>query len=219
MSAYFVTSTGTGVGKTFVTCALLATARDRGWAARGFKPIISGWTENADSDTAQIITAGSSKQCPSEISPWRFVASLSPHRAAKTENLTIDVVALEDWCRAQTIGDGLTLIEGAGGVMTPITDSYTMLDLMVALKLPVILVAGSYLGSITHTLTALEVLRTRMVRVHTLVITETAGSEVTLRETRAGLQPFLIDIAWCIEQPLVASWADAQALQALVEKL
>lgn len=219
MSAYFVTSTGTGVGKTFVTCSLIAEAQRKNIPARGLKPIISGWAEGTESDTAQIIKAGSSTQSPADVSPWRFTAPLSPHRAAALENQAIDTQMLEGWCRTQIMADGLALIEGAGGVMTPITDSYMMLDLMATLGLPVILVAGSYLGSITHTLTALEVLRSRRVKVHALIISETAGSEVTLEETQEGLRPFLLDIPLCISQPRVASWKDAQALRALVEKL
>ena len=57
MSAYFITSTGTGVGKTFATCALLYAARARGQVVHGYKPIISGWDEGSATDTAQIIEA------------------------------------------------------------------------------------------------------------------------------------------------------------------
>jgi dethiobiotin synthetase len=219
MTAYFVTSSGTGVGKTFTTCALLMAARNQGRAARGLKPIISGWQDDSDSDTARIIAAVGNIQQVDNVSPWRFVAPLSPHRAAALEGASIDVVALEDWCKSQIMPAGLTLIEGAGGVMTPITDKYTMLDLMTALKLPVILVVGSYLGSISHTLSALEVLRARGLKVAALVISETVGSEVTLAETQAGMQPFLADIAWCIVQPRVTSTPQAKPLHAMMEKL
>lgn len=210
MSAYFVTGTGTDVGKTFVTCTLL-NART---GARGFKPIISG----APSDAEEIIKA-SGKGTLDEIALWRFAAPLSPHRAAALENAVIDTNALESWCREKSAGEGLTLIEGAGGVMTPITERYTMRDLAVALKLPVILVTGSYLGSISHTLSAIESLESRGVSIKALVLSESTGSAVTLAEAEAGLMPLLAHIPLRIVQPRVSSWKDAQAIRALAEKL
>lgn len=216
MSAYFVTSTGTGVGKTFTTCALLHAAASKGQKAQGFKPVISGWDDaDAMSDTAQIIHAGSAGQTVEDISPWRFAAPLSPHRAAALEHKTVDVEALVAWSRAQLGQQGLTLFEGVGGVMVPLTDHYTTLDWMVALALPVILVTGSYLGSISHTLTALDALRTRKLHVAALVMSETHGSSVTLEESMAGLTPFIADIPLRLTQPLVSSWREATAIHTL----
>jgi dethiobiotin synthetase len=149
------------------------------------------------------------------ISPWRFSAPLSPHRAAALEQKTLDVDALVKWSRARITGDGLTLIEGAGGVMVPLTNSYTSLDWMAELGLPIILVTGSYLGSISHTLTALDALRSRNLALHALVMSETEGSTVTLDEAIAGLTPFIADIPLRIVQPRVSSWREATAIHAL----
>ena len=149
------------------------------------------------------------------ISPWRFTAPLSPHRAAALEQKTLDVDRLIEWSRAQTKQDGLTLIEGAGGVMVPLTNTQTTLDWMAALGLPIILVTGSYLGSISHTLTALHALRARSVTVKALVMSETDGSTVTLDEAMTGLAPFIADIPLRIIQPRVLSWREAVAIHAL----
>jgi dethiobiotin synthetase len=216
MSAYFVSAVGTGIGKTFTTCALLHAARARSGKAQGYKPIISGYdAADATSDTAQIIVAGGGTASVDEISPWRFSAPLSPHRAAALEQQTLDVDALVEWSRAHISGEGLMLIEGVGGVMVPLTNSYTSLDWMTALGLPVILVTGSYLGSISHTLTALHALRTRGLAVAALVMSETEGSTVTLDEAIAGLAPFITDIPLRIVQPRVSSWREATAIHAL----
>lgn len=230
MTAYFVASTGTGVGKTFTTCALLHAARLRGRDVRGFKPIISGWDEyDAASDVRQIMAAGETpptapvvdmlQKAVNEISPYRFAAPLSPHRAAVLEEKMIDVDALVRWTQAQMHGDDLRLIETVGGVMVPLTENTTTLDWMAAVNVPVILVVGSYLGSISHTLTALAVLRTRGLHVVALVMNETANSSVTLAEAQAGLAPFIADIPLRITQPLVSSWCEAMAIHALEEKL
>lgn len=210
MAAYFITGTGTGVGKTFTTCALVHAKR-----ARGLKPVISGWNESIESDTAQIIAASGGKQTIDGTSPWRLAAPLAPHRAAVLENTTIDVEKLLVWTAAEAAKSGLTLIEGVGGVMAPISDTYTVLDWMSALKLPVIFVTGSYLGSISHTLTALQVMRDRGLFVQALVMNETHGSAVTLAEAEAGLAPFIRDIPLRIVQPLVSSWKLASAIQAM----
>ena len=83
---------------------------------------------------------------------------------------------------------GTLFIEGVGGVMAPLDARHTVLDLMAALKLPVILVTGSYLGTLSHTLTALEVLRARDIQVATLVINESAASAVSLADTAASIK-------------------------------
>ena len=215
MSAYFVAATGTHVGKTFATCALLHAACARGVAARGFKPVISGWEEAGESDTAQIIAACDSNLTIDAVSPWRFAAPLSPHRAAVIENREIHLDKLVSWTRLQLGAPGLTLIETVGGVMVPLTNTHTTLDWMAQVNLPVILVTGTYLGTISHTLTALTALRSRNLRVAALVMSESAGSTVTLAEAQAGLAPFVADIALRIAQPLVSSWLDATALHAL----
>ena len=216
MSAYFVTAVGTGVGKTFTTCALLHAARSSGRIACGFKPIISGYdAADATSDTAQIILASGGTANVDEISPWRFAAPLSPHRAAALEGQTLDVKALIEWSRARATGEGLTLIEGVGGVMVPLTNSQTSMDWMAALGLPVILVTGSYLGSISHTLTALHALRARGLHIAALVMSETEGSTVTLDEAIAGLAHFIADIPLRIVQPRVSSWREATAIHSL----
>jgi dethiobiotin synthetase len=81
----------------------------------------------------------------------------------------------------------VALVEGAGGVMAPLSDDRTMLDWMIDLGLPAILVTGSYLGTLSHTLTALEVLAARRVPVALVVMNETAGSTVPLAENAAAL--------------------------------
>ena len=214
MTTYFITGAGTGVGKTFTTCALVHAAK-----GHGFKPVISGWVGDAETDTTQIIAAGGGEQTIDEVSPWRFVAPLSPHRAAALENKSVDIKKLLEWTRAQTQSPGHTFIETVGGVMVPLTDRATTLDWMAAVKLPVILVVGSYLGTISHTLTALYALRARGMEVKALIMSESEGSSITLAEAQAGLAPFIRDIELQILQPRVSSWKEARAIHALVGQL
>jgi dethiobiotin synthetase len=188
---YFVTSTGTGVGKTYVTAALIRQARAQGLRVEAYKPVISGFdkAEIAASDAGVILDAlGRPLTMPEveRLSPWRFAAPLAPSMAAKKEGRTIDCEALFAHSRAVLHERAdLTLIEGVGGVMVPLDDDNTVLDWIAAAGAPVLLVVGDYLGTISHTLTALEVLRMRNIEVAAIVLNEGVEASVPFEETMA----------------------------------
>jgi dethiobiotin synthetase len=193
MPAVFVAGTGTGVGKTHVACALIRAFRVRGLAVDALKPVVSGFDETdwTDSDPGRLLSALGRPLTPetlSAISPWRFEAPLSPDQAARMEGRSVAFDALVEVCRhGVAIAPGLLVIEGAGGVMSPISETATNLDLMVALGAPVVLAAGSYLGTISHTLTALEAFKARGVAVCGVVVSETDVAADAL-ETAASIR-------------------------------
>lgn len=187
MSLLFVTGAGTGIGKTYVTAHLARHLR-----VRAVKPVISGFdpAAPAGSDSAILLAAMGEALTPANIdaiSPWRYAAPLAPNMAARRENRTIDLPAIVDWCAAQS---GSVLIEGVGGVMSPVTDAETVLDWIAALRCPALLVGGSYLGAISHTLTALEAARARRISVAAIVVSESADG-IDLDETTATLGKFV----------------------------
>jgi len=196
VTAIFITATGTDVGKTFVAASLIGNFRQMGRVVEVIKPVVSGFdpTQAATSDPAVLIKALGvpvTPQAIEQISPWRFRAALSPDLAASREGLTIDVDEVIAFC--QTAIDqrrDVLLIEGVGGVMVPLDDQRTILDVMMALRLPVILVAGSYLGTISHTLTALDSLYRRDLNVMAIIVSETPGSTVPLDDTVAAISRF-----------------------------
>jgi dethiobiotin synthetase len=197
MTALFVTATGTDIGKTFVTAGLIRALHRTGRVVDAAKPVISGFTMETlgASDTGVLLSAMGRDLCAEEaerISPWRFTAPLSPDMAAEAEGTVIDFDALlaDSRSRTATARDVL-LIEGVGGIMVPLDDRHTVLDWMAALGLPVLLAAGSYLGTISHTLSALDVLARRRLRVAALVVSETPGSTVGLAPTIATLRRFV----------------------------
>jgi dethiobiotin synthetase len=174
----FITSTGTGIGKTYVTAALIARARARGLSVAATKPVISGFDkrEIAASDTGAILSAlgwDLSLENVEKISPWRFSAPLAPNMAARAEGKTLDCEALFAHGREFLRQDAdLLLIEGVGGVMVPLDETRTVVDWIAAVEAPALLVVGDYLGTISHTLTALEVLRMRRVEVAAVVVNQ-----------------------------------------------
>jgi dethiobiotin synthetase len=195
MTTVFVTASGTDVGKTFVTLRLIAEARQAGHRVRALKPVASGFdaANLAASDTGKLLEAqGLANDAASlaAVSPWRFAAPLSPDMAAARERRNVPFDALVDFCRAAGNGD-LTLIEGIGGVMAPLDSTRTVLDWIAALAAPTLLVVGSYLGTLSHSLTAAAALRQRSVPLAGVVVSESLEQPVAADETAATLTRFL----------------------------
>lgn len=196
MTALFVTATGTDIGKTFVTAGLIRHLRAAGRAVAAIKPVVSGFDPGAwrDSDPAVLLDALGRPATAEEldaISPWRFKAPLSPHTAAQHEGRAIAFQEVAEFCRrAMASRRGILLIEGVGGIMVPLDDRHTVLDLMSVLRTPIVLLAGSYVGTISHTLTALEVLARRNLNIAAVVISESEGSAASLADTVATIAAF-----------------------------
>ncbi len=211
MTTIFVTSSGTEIGKTFVTVMLLRQLRGAGHSCDALKPIVSGFAPDdaAASDPGQLLSAmGRAIDATGldAISPWRFAAPLSPDMAARRENRAIAYEDLLEFCSAAFATD-VTLIEGVGGVMAPVGDGHTVLDWISDLGTPALLVVGSYLGSISHTLTAVEALRGRGIELAGIVINESDDEPVATQETAATIARFLSDTA-CIVLPKKKAGAD-----------
>ena len=221
MKKLFITATGTEIGKTVVTTTLAWQARKKGKLVRVLKPVISGYDKKTcnQSDTAQILQCLEIEQTHAaieSISPWRFKAPLSPDMAAAREGMRLDFESIVEFCREAEAGsDDLLLIEGVGGLMVPLTDSKTVLDWIQALKYPVIMVAGSYLGTISHTLTTVETAQKFGLNVASIVISESEDSPVPIHETVNSIKRFLTNIP-ILELPRLApsstSWQEAPEL-------
>lgn len=197
LAAIFATATGTDTGKTFVTAGLIRHLRALGRSSEAIKPIMSGFDPaNAKNSDAGILLTALGRAVTDEniarISPWRFSAPLSPDMAASREGRTIDLDTLIGHSRAaiaSTKAD-VFFIEGIGGVMVPLDDRHTVADWMAALKVPVLLVAGSHLGTISHTLTCLDVLARRDLEIAAIAVSETMESTVPLDETVDAIARF-----------------------------
>jgi dethiobiotin synthetase len=197
MTAFFVTATGTDIGKTYVSAGLIRAFKARGVKTQGLKPIASGYDPKtaAASDPGVLLAAmgeAVTEENIARITPWRFAAPLSPDMAAAREKRSIDFAELIKFSRAHIAENpGTLLIEGVGGVMVPIGHPRTTLDWMLALSLPVVLVSGSYLGAISHCLTAIDVILRRNLQIAAVVINESENSSVALDETAATIRSYL----------------------------
>lgn len=196
MTSFSIASCGTDIGKTFIACALIEELRTRGKQVQALKPVISGMqgVPLEVTDSGRLLQALGRDVLPetiTDISPWQFAQPVAPSIAARQENRQFTTKEVLHWCNSQIAEqqDAITLIEGAGGVMAPLNDTHTMRDLYAALNLPVILVVGCYLGSISHALTALEALR--QVKIACVIVTDKGDSSVGLAATYDELARFV----------------------------
>jgi len=194
MKSFFITSSGTDIGKTLVVSLLCHQLIGSGKKVHAIKPVITGWQEEQESDSKNIIESlgleYNTKNLNS-VSPFRFPASLSPDMAARKEGETIDFLEILSFCKSFENKYDYFLVEGVGGVMTPLTENETVLDLISELSMPAIVAAGSYLGSISHTLTALHCLKTKGIEISSLIVSESKNSSVSFEETINTLKNFV----------------------------
>lgn len=197
MEAHFITGTGTDIGKTWLACALLRHWRSEGRRPAALKPVLSGFDplQPQASDAGALLAALGRDAGPAEldaIAPWRFAAPLSPDMAAAREGRRIDFDELVAFTRRSVSavpGDTAAhnfdpcLVEGVGGVMAPLDATHTVRDWIAASGLPCILVAGSYLGSLSHALTALAALAEVGAGVTAIAVNESPDSKVALDAT------------------------------------
>jgi dethiobiotin synthetase len=184
---YFIVGIGTDIGKTFLVENLCRNFP----SAMAIKPIISGFKDDDEnSDSAKILSVINNSQISlkspferlrmtsklDDVSPWRFEEAVSPHFAAKNSGTEINFSDVKNFCQEKIslakTNNQFLFIEAAGGVMTPINDEKTFLDLAAELKIPTLLVSANYLGSISHTLCAVTALKSRNVAIEKIIINE-----------------------------------------------
>ncbi|MEC5144347.1 dethiobiotin synthase [Chitinophaga sp. 212800010-3] len=148
----FITGIGTGVGKT-VTAACITEAL----GADYWKPVQTGLLEGTDTDEVRSLLSNTVSVCHPEA--FKLKAPASPHLAARLENTNIDASRILELADLYQPATRPLIIEGAGGLLVPVTDNITTLDLILALKAGVVVVSRNYLGSINHSMLTARVLQ------------------------------------------------------------
>jgi dethiobiotin synthetase len=171
VTGYFVTGTGTEVGKTVVAAAVAATAARGGRRVAVFKPAVTGLDEPGESDHELLRRAARSSQADDEIAPYRFGPAVSPHLAAEMAGESIDPKRLVAAARHAGAEAEMLVCEGVGGFLVPLTLGYLVRDLVRELALPVIVAANPGLGTINHTLLTIEAVRAVGLALEAVVLT------------------------------------------------
>jgi dethiobiotin synthetase len=170
----FVTGTDTEVGKSVVAAALTAALAARGTPVGAFKPAVTGLDEAPEPGKPHDheLLAQVAGMEPDDVAPYRFGPAVSPHLAAELAGTVIDSTILVETARRNGAGGRTLIAEGVGGLLVPLDVVGTLvLDLVVALGLPLVVVARPGLGTINHTLLTLRVARAAGVEVRGVVIT------------------------------------------------
>ena len=184
LQGFFVTGTDTDVGKTLVSAWLMTHLDADYW-----KPVQAGTEPETDSVTVRRLAEISADR----ILPEAYVLpeAMAPHEAARRAGISIDMAKLEP-----PATDRLLVVEGAGGMLVPLTDTDYVIDLAGQLALPIVLVARSTLGTINHTLLSIEALRRRGLPLAGVVMNgpETPHNRVAIE--RYGDVNIIAEIPW-----------------------
>lgn len=202
-TAYFVTGTDTGVGKTRTSCALLHALRAAHPKCVGMKPFATGAEETAsgwtNEDVAQLRAASTLQVAPELDNPYLLPWPVSPHIAARLAGQTIDIERIVNAFDALCAQADAVVVEGAGGFIVPLNDKQTSADLAQALDLPVILVVGIRLGCLNHALLTREAIMARGLRLAGWVANRLDPDMPALEDNIATLRDRL-------RAPLLADW-------------
>ncbi len=175
MSAIFVTGTDTGCGKTAVACALARSLRFAGKRVRVLKPIETGCVDGVPADARALAEAAGDDAAVERLCPYRLAIPAAPEVAARAEGVAIALGPIEA-ALARARGDAdLVIVEGAGGLLVPISPGLDMAGLASQLRLPILVAARAALGTINHTLLTLEAARARGLRVLGVVVSHTCA--------------------------------------------
>ena len=159
MKGFFVTGIGTGIGKTVVSAILTEALKADYW-----KPIQCGNTDFTDTDFIKEYAANHGEILSEE---YLFPDPVSPHLAAKLDDKIIDTQHIK-----LPKSNNYLIIEGAGGLMVPLTEKFLIKDLIIKLQLPVIVVSMNYLGSINHTILTIEALKQNNIKIAGIIFNE-----------------------------------------------
>jgi dethiobiotin synthetase len=188
---FFVTGTGTEVGKTVVAAALARSLSRQGSTVAVFKPAVTGLEEPGETDHALLRRAAGSEQSDDEIAPYRYDPPASPHLAAAQAGDEIDPERLRGAANEAAAGAERLVCEGVGGLMVPLATTYLVRDLAVDLGLPLVIAASPGLGTINHTLLTIEAARAARLTVAAVVLTpwpaQPSAIESSNRETIEAL--------------------------------
>jgi dethiobiotin synthetase len=214
MRGLFVTGTDTGVGKTILSSALLAAMSAEGERVSAYKPVLTGLDEQADTSepgdwpTDDVLLGTAACLSAQDVAPLRYGPAVSPHLAAELAGERIDPERLLAGVPSPPSGgEGVEtlVVEGVGGLLTPLAGHYTVRDFAAALKLPLLIAARPGLGTINHTLLTLQAARSAGLDVRAVVLTpwaeEPTGLERSNRTTIADLGSVEVGVLSVVQSP------------------
>jgi len=189
----FITATDTDAGKTWITAALIGSLLKQGISAKALKPIACGCNSNGQNDDIQALLKAQNLTNPDDLNRYRFALPAAPSQAAAAQDQYIDSSLLLQWCEQQASTVETCLIEGVGGLMTPLTDTWLLSDWLDAMPdYEIWLVVNCKLGAINHTLLTLQKLKQMQRSPKRIFFNATSAAQnPALHATQQAIAPFL----------------------------
>mgnify|MGYP001255655808 CR=1 FL=1 len=201
-NSFFITSTGTNIGKTYCAVEIIKALIKKKIEVNPYKPILSGFNlrKIEESDSYKILRTIKKdidiKDIKS-ITPWLFNNAMAPSLAAEKENKNLDYNQVFNWCldkiNYKNNKNSINIIEGAGGILVPIEKEKTILDLIIDLRIPVILVVGNYLGSVSHTLSVIKNIQLSKINIINIIINQNNNCDLDIDDTKKLINTSLIN--------------------------
>jgi dethiobiotin synthetase len=190
MKSVFVTGTDTGIGKTLFTCALAGLLRNSGINVGVMKPFATGTGQKSkfqSADVELLVRHSGVSDLESLINPYFFPIPTSPYQAAKKLGKTIDIdLVLASFEKLQSIHD-MVLVEGIGGILTPILKDYFVADLIKDLNLDTVVVSSTKMGSVNHTLLTMNLCAKYGIRVTGIILNDVGVDGYDIQELEDNL--------------------------------
>jgi dethiobiotin synthetase len=185
MRGLFFTGTDTGVGKTFVTAAVVRLLRRQDHRVAACKPVATGASRIGQrwlaDDTLRLADAAAME--PEQVTPFSFPDPVAPPLAARRQGVRLTLQELTQAVHTLAGSAEAVLVEGVGGLLCPLTEEATVADLITALRLPAVVVARRALGTLNHTLLTLEAAERRELKVAGVIVNSTMPSQDLADET------------------------------------
>ncbi len=182
MKGFFITATNTDSGKTIITAALLRTMLSRGYDTIAAKPVQTGINYSKSGEIiapdVEVYKAAApeiyTQETASLVFYYGYKPACSPHLAAELEDKPIFADVIKNNLKKLSEIHEYLLVEGAGGLLVPVNDKFTMKELIAQIELPVIIVVDNCLGAINHALLTVESLVNANIRIRGIIINHTS---------------------------------------------
>jgi dethiobiotin synthase len=186
----FITGTHTDIGKTLVSAMLLSAALQQGIQAHYFKPIQTG--RDCDCTTVKELTQAADTAIQKPL--FSFALPAAPYTAARAEKKEIHLQPIQAYI--QSLQQTSCIVEGAGGLLVPIAENIVTRDLILALGMPLLIVASTALGTINHTLLTIEAALSKNIQITGIVLSGKADASLRSVFKKYTAVPVLAEIPW-----------------------
>ena len=191
MKSYFITGTDTDVGKTFVTAGIASAMKKMGIDVGIMKPFAAGTPQKNGykSSDVQILSKAAQVNEPEELlNPYFFPIPASPFTASKNLGIKVDIkIVMNSFKQLSSLHDVL-LVEGMGGIMTPILENYFIINLIKNMNLETIIVTSSRIGTINHTIMTNEMCQRYGIKIRGLIINNLESNGYPINELKRDLE-------------------------------